>query len=265
MNLADYHIHSEFSPDSQEPIEAICRRALELNMAEIAITDHCEFPMMEKTPWPDFDKRNEEIARCRELFPDLRIICGIELGQPYYDYPLLDKLMSEQEFDFIIGSTHHRAARIDYKTIEINEDNFAELFYEYIENEKLLTDTVDFDVIGHIDYFFKYCPADIVRRHPPESFRDEFCELFEMIVKKGCGIEINCSGLRMPSVENTLPSVELLRLYKKCGGKTVTVGSDGHSLRSAFSGIAQGYENLRAAGFESVARFNKRQVEYVQI
>lgn len=277
MTYADYHLHTEFSPDSQEKIENICKKALEEGIEEIVLTDHCEFPLMKKTPWPNFRKRKEVIAECRWKYgPDSTLVKrqgvrgvvikeGTELGQPYYDLPLMEQLMAEESFDYVIGSVHHAEARLDYKTIDLNEENFNEYFGKYLQNTRILIETGDFDCVGHIDYFFKYCPPELVRKHPPESFEKEYKEIFDLIVSRGKGIEINCSGLRMPSVQNTLPSVELLRWYRECGGKTVTVGSDGHSCRSAFSGIPQGYENLRAAGFTQVARFTDREVYYVDI
>ena len=263
---ADYHLHTEFSPDSQEKIEIICEKAISEGIEEIVLTDHCEFPLMERTPWPDFALRKEVIDECRDRFgSQLSIRSGVELGQPYYDLPLMEKLMAEESFDFVIGSVHHAEARIDYKTIDINEGNFRDYFDRYLANTHTLIETADFDCIGHIDYFFKYCPADLVRSRPPESFEKEYKELFDLAVSCGKGIEINCSGLRMPSVQNTLPSVEILRWFRQCGGKTVTVGSDGHSRYSVFSGISQGYDNLRAAGFSQVARFRNREVYYVEI
>jgi len=277
MQYADYHLHTGFSPDSREKIENICEKALEEGISEIVLTDHCEFPLMEETPWPDFAKRREVIEQCREKYGpgSLRakqqgghgvvIKEGTELGQPYYDLPLMRELMAKESFDYVIGSVHHAAARQDYKNISINEDNFADYFEMYLQNTRTLVETGDFDCVGHIDYFFKHCPPELVQRHPPETFEKEYKEIFDLIVSGGKGIEINCSGLRMPSVQNTLPSVELLRWYRSCGGKTVTIGSDGHSCRSAFSGIAQGYENLRAAGFTRVARFNNREVYYIDI
>ena len=53
-------------------------------------------------------------------------------------------------------------------------------------------------------------------------------------------------------------SLELLRLYRELGGEIVTVGSDGHSCRSAFSGLETGYQVLRDAGFSYAASFEKR-------
>lgn len=266
MILADYHLHTEFSPDSTEPIENLCEKAVAEGISEVALTDHCEFPLMERTPWPDFGRRNAVIDCCREKYAGrLTIRKGVELGQPYYDLPLMKELIEREPFDFVIASVHHLQPGLDYKEIEITEENFRELFEDYLRNTRLLLDTAEYDVVGHIDYFYKYCSPELVKKYPPELFADKYAEIFTYLADKGKGIEINCSGLRMPSVQDTLPSVSLLNLFRECGGKTVTVGSDGHSCRSYFSGIEQGYANLKAAGFDCVARFKDREVSYVQI
>ena len=62
----------------------------------------------------------------------------------------------------------------------------------------------------------------------------------------------------MPAVRNLLPSLQLIQLFRELGGKTITVGSDGHSCRSAFSGIREGYRAIEEAGFTAAACFEQR-------
>ena len=121
-----------------------------------------------------------------------------------------------------------------------------------------MAEKCDYDMLGHVTYLFRFIPEEIVRAIPPESFMEEYEALFRTVLSRGKGIEVNCSGLRMPSIGKTLPSLELLRLYRELGGEIVTVGSDGHSCRSAFSGLETGYQVLRDAGFSYAASFEKR-------
>jgi histidinol-phosphatase (PHP family) len=39
----DSHLHTDLSPDSDVPIDSFARQAIELGIAEIAITDHVDF------------------------------------------------------------------------------------------------------------------------------------------------------------------------------------------------------------------------------
>ena len=267
MGYADYHMHTEFSPDSREKIENYCENALKRGIEEIVFTDHCEFPLMTRYPWPDFKARHEVILRCRDKYGPMGLTIkeGAEIGQAYYDYRLLERLLRDVKFDFLIGSMHHAAPKVDYNDITITESNFFKILergFKYTEN---MIRTIDFDVVGHIDYIFKYCPPEMMDKYPPEMFADRYAELFKLIIARGKGIEVNCSGLRMASVKKTLPSAELLKIYKDLGGKIVTVGSDAHSLRSAHSGIETGYANLKEAGFTQTARFTERKVSFVDI
>ena len=266
MKYADYHLHSEFSCDSQEQIEKICEKAISEGMEEICLTDHCEFPLQEKYPWPDFEKREIVLEECRERYGDrLTILSGVELGQAWNEVPRLHRLLAEHDFDFCIGSVHALDGVVDMGHMGINEENYSGYFEEYIRQMEVTVKTTDFDVMGHITYFFKPLDPDFIKRNPPESFRKDYMELLDLLVSYGKGIEINCSGLRMPGLQNTMPSCEIVNWFKVCGGKTVTVGSDGHSRYSACRNIAEGYAVLRAAGFDQVARFRNRERYFVDI
>ena len=48
---ADYHIHTEFSDDSREPMENQIERAIELGLEEICFTDHVDYGI--KKDWEE--------------------------------------------------------------------------------------------------------------------------------------------------------------------------------------------------------------------
>ena len=50
--FSDYHVHSRFSFDSEEKIDNIILKAIELKMNQIVITDHEDFnwPVEGETP-----------------------------------------------------------------------------------------------------------------------------------------------------------------------------------------------------------------------
>lgn len=41
--FADYHVHTEFSDDSDEPLEQVIKDAIRLKLDEICITDHVDY------------------------------------------------------------------------------------------------------------------------------------------------------------------------------------------------------------------------------
>src|SRR5437879_12483238 len=83
---SDLHVHTQFSWDATSgDMEATCRRAVQIGLPAIAFTEHADFV---DTVHPDlrpFDVPAylSEIERCRSLFPRLRILSGVELGEPH--------------------------------------------------------------------------------------------------------------------------------------------------------------------------------------
>ena len=263
--ICDYHLHSEFSFDSSEKIDAICEKAIREDIHEIALTDHAEFPLRESAPWPDFEKRERVLEDCRSRYGDrLTILSGVEAGQPWRDKTLEQNLL-ENRLDFVIASVHDLDGFADPHTFPYTQDSLPGFINAYLEQMTEMACTCDYDVIGHITYLFRFVPEQLLTQFPPESFSERYEALFRAVIDRGRGTEVNCSGLRMPAIRQTLPSLALLKLYRKLGGEIVTVGSDGHSCRSAYSGLEAGYEVLREAGFHYAASFAGREPSFYQI
>ena len=91
----DYHLHSEFSFDSSEKIENICKKAVEEGISEIAVTDHAELPLRENAPWPDFERRAEIIRVCSAVHHAILVVkrttlvCCLQklIGESLYERP----------------------------------------------------------------------------------------------------------------------------------------------------------------------------------
>ncbi len=43
MIIADYHVHSNFSGDSQAPMEQVIERAIQLGLKMLCFTDHMDY------------------------------------------------------------------------------------------------------------------------------------------------------------------------------------------------------------------------------
>lgn len=71
----------------------------------------------------------------------------------------------------------------------------------------------------------------IPKRYYGEIYYEEakVREIFKHLLDKDMVIEINTSSLRKGHSE-TMPGDELLALYKDCGGRYTTVGSDAHEV-----------------------------------
>lgn len=74
----DYHMHSLYSGDSKNQLEAIAERALEIGLEEIAITDHGPAHNGYGIRRKDFMNLVEAVDDLRKKYPQLRILLGIE-------------------------------------------------------------------------------------------------------------------------------------------------------------------------------------------
>ena len=128
----DNHVHSEWSWDAQNgSIERSCEQAREIGLPSIAFTeqvDHTiwtasiaglatvpyEHPVAiladaegQVTP-PAFDATGYllSIERCRVRFPELRILSGLELGEPHWHRDAVQQVLSLGGFDRVLGSLH---------------------------------------------------------------------------------------------------------------------------------------------------------------
>ena len=79
-------------------------------------------------------------------------------------------------------------------------------------------------------------------------------EIFRALIANDCGIELNTSG-----GQYLLPDRKWLILYRKCGGRIITLGSDAHRTEHVGRGIKEQQELLRMCGFQQFATFKDRQ------
>ena len=107
-------------------MQRTCARAVDIGLACIAFTEHADF-----TPWtlgasrlppgaraevtpegvvvpPVFDVNGylECLQRCRDLYPGLRILSGVELSEPHWHARRTAQVLELGGFDRVLGSVH---------------------------------------------------------------------------------------------------------------------------------------------------------------
>lgn len=108
-------------------MEQTCAYAVAIGVPAVAFTEHVDhdgwpvppdlleghdhlLPYYEDgilTPGPlDLDGYFNSIQTCRERFPELRIISGVELGEPHRHSQQVDALVGTGGFDLVLGSLH---------------------------------------------------------------------------------------------------------------------------------------------------------------
>ena len=104
----DLHMHSTYS-DGQDPIERMVAASIALGYEYIAITDHSESAAASRTLTLDqLARQRDEIARLREMHPEIVILHGIEVDiLPDGRLDFADAIL--ESLDIVLASLHDPA------------------------------------------------------------------------------------------------------------------------------------------------------------
>lgn len=264
MYLVNYHVHSICSPDADYPMTEMVAAAEKAGVDELCFTDHCDVVDCHGKIIEDFD-----FEPLRQQFYSIkspvRLKFGIELGQAVRNIHLADKIISNPELDFIIGSNHNAPGDVDFYFKKYSDKKVClDMMEAYLLEELKLADTDYYDVLGHLTYPQRYMNARDGVDVDFSPFADLIKEIFLKVVQNGRGIELNTSGYRNNKGE-PMPPERFLRLYKQCGGEIITIGSDAHFPEHIASGLDKGLALLSKCGFEYITVFSKRKPEFIKI
>ena len=264
MYQADYHVHTNHSPDARDTMQDMTARAVALGMDEITFTDHIEInegglgfhrAILESI--------YEDIQACRQRFGEkITIRFGLEIGQGIYSPEEYGKVIKAFPYDFILCSIHRARGKEDYCERSYSQKTADETLFEYVREIEAYIDGLDFDVFGHIDYPTRYLQRDGVE-YDMEKYEPYFISAFRKLAESGRGIELNISGLRQGRL--TMPSFRLLQLYRQCGGEVLTIGSDSHRADQLGVCYREGIRLIREAGFPYLTTFENRRKRFVKI
>ncbi len=109
MIYSDYHMHTNYSSDSDATMESMIEKAISLGLKEIAITDHLDYqyPDPEFPFLLDYDAYTAKINDMKQKYDGKIIIRkGVEFGLQSHVKKETDDFYKNGIFDFVIGSTH---------------------------------------------------------------------------------------------------------------------------------------------------------------
>jgi histidinol-phosphatase (PHP family) len=252
----DSHVHTDQSPDSDVPIDVYAALAVERGIAELAITDHVDFdprdPAFDYTSYADRERVVREAAE-RWAPRGVAIRFGAELT---FNRRWADDVrahLRRHSYDFTIGSVHDWPGspyRHDRVAAFIAGRDIAEIVAPYYAEVVAAARSGLFDTIGHLDVVKRYLHPHLTAADL--GGRPEVVEpVLQALVDAGFALELNTSGLRQ-AVGETYPSSATVTRFRELGGSRVTVGSDAHRRDWLGWRLADAYDALRRAGFESV-------------
>jgi histidinol-phosphatase (PHP family) len=246
-------------------MERTCARAVELGLRGLAFTEHADFGEwavlasdLDDYPHLKAFVRNDRpagdpvggtlkpapldvegylaaIERCRQQFPSLQILSGVELGEPHRDGAAVDDLLSTGRFERVIGSLHSLPDGDGFSEMpnlfrrrpapSVIRDYLAELVC-------LIEDSDAFEILGHIDYAVRYWPES-AEPFDVRAFEDDFRRALRALARTGRTLEVNTRREFPP---------EIVRWWREEGGKGVAFGSDAHDPQ----GLARGFAAAQA-------------------
>jgi histidinol-phosphatase (PHP family) len=246
----DYHIHSQFSADSNINMREAIIKAIQRGYTEIAFTEHFDLIPEEIEIYgvPSYKNYSLAIDAVRKEFPNISILKGVELGEYHLCHNLVDQIMKNDPPDLTIGSVHVLPGVINI-SIPLKEQMNDEVIRLYYISNLGLVKYGNFDILGHLGVHKRYLEIE-----PDESFmNDTVEEIFYTIIEKEIALEVNLSGLTKP-LKSLIPTPAYLTLYRKMGGELLTLGSDSHNIDSFDRSFEYSVKLLTEFGFKHFHR-----------
>lgn len=261
MLPADNHVHSQWSYDTfgRTTMLAACQRAEEIGVPAVAFTEHLDFNKAGpgdaaegsgiKLGWWDAMRPLDvpgyvaSLAECRERYPSLRILSGVEAGEPHLFAGSTAAVLGSAQFDRVLGSLHAvtsegrmvNSARLfgSWPAADVMRSYFAELLQVVATNGL-------FEILAHLDYPRRHWPAE-AGPYLVTDFEEEYRAVLAALAASGRVLEINTFS--------PLASVELLRWWREQGGRAVSFGSDAHVAARVGDKFTEAVAVAEAAGF----------------
>lgn len=264
-NLVDMHTHSDHSFDGNHSCMYLCEKAVENHLKGIAITDHCEMDAK------DFDfhafclNQYMETLKTKKLFEgSLYVMQGLEIGQAIYSKALADKILSEYKYDFVLASLHNFENEQDFYFLDYSGADIDGLLGRYFDSIIELCRWGNFDSLAHLTYPLRYIYKQLKLYADLTPHREKVEEILTMLVQDNKALEINTSGLFM-EISDTLPSKDIVSLFKKLGGKYITIGSDAHFADKTGQGISAGMKTAYDCGFRYFTVYKDHEPMQIEI
>ena len=260
----DYHMHSRFSEDGDDTLEAMCRRAIELGIPEIGFSEHWDVGPYEKAP--RFFKPKTwyaELERLRSLFSGHLVIrAGIEIAEPHLYLKETAKVLQQAPFDYVIGSVHFVGRNFMFNRKYFRTHTADEVYGGYFAELDRMVRTADIDIVAHFDI-----PARTgipIFGYDPLCYEEKIRSVLKACIERSLALDVNVSGLRKPA-QNIMPDPIILKWYAERGGERLTIGSDAHRLPEVGLHQERGIGAIRAAGIDRVTQFNLRQAKFIPL
>jgi histidinol-phosphatase (PHP family) len=241
-----------------------CDRAVRIGLPAIAFTEHLDLEDSWKVetgdvgehaqryvdddgyvrlPPFDVDGYLAAIDRCRSEYPELRILTGLEFGQPHMWDARAASLLRSGVFDRVNGSLHLLSFADGDRsepTTHYHHRHADAVMWDYLaEIPRMVGGSDSFAVFTHIDYAVRSWPALTAGPFDPSRFEEGFRGAMRSIADAGRALEMNTRRL-WPWIP---------RWWAEEGGREVSFGSDAHEAGSVAANFPEAMAMVESFGF----------------
>jgi histidinol-phosphatase (PHP family) len=238
-----------------------CEQAVAIGLPSIAFTEHLEFTVggagdaivdiaTDHRWWGrirplDVTGYMASIEDCRQRFPELRILSGVEAGEPHLFAASAGAVVRGHAFERVLGSLHAvpyqgRLVAADALFGPMADDDAMR--YYFAQLVALIEGSDLFQVLAHLDFPRRYWPKGphLYREAP---FEEDYRAVLRALASSGRVLEIN--------TKSPLVSVDLVRWWRESGGTAVSFGSDAHLPGRVGDRFKLAVDVVEAAGFRA--------------
>ncbi len=271
--MFDMHLHTEYSSDSKETLDNICKSALEKGLKGIAFTDHVViYKYNEYDTYNNLLKcKSEALIKRKEYEGKLEIMFGLEISEAFSNPKFEEEILNIGDIDVVLCSLHDNMPIVNLgfnsytrknDFTKISNDKIKQILLIYYGILKDTAKKSDYDVLAHLTYPFRYINCRDKVGYNILEIKNDIEQILSTVIKRDKALELNTS---MSDDDFFMPNEEILTLYKKLGGKKVTLGSDAHTATNVGKGFNKGKELLKNCGFTEYYYYKKRKPIPVKI
>lgn len=259
LYLTDNHIHSNASFDGTDSVNKFCVRAVGEGYSTITITDHFECNDARDGSFEEnIEDSFEQTLAAKEYFRGkLEVLCGVELGQITHGKQKAEHLLNRHRFDFVLASLHNLRNMLDFYFLTYTKKDAHSLLKLYFEELIEIVGTCDFDSLAHLTYPLRYMNGRDRLQIKLTQHQHKIDEILKILALRGKALEVNTSGMYR-GLRESMPGVDIIKLFKQFGGQYVTVGSDAHKVQDLGKGVADGIKLIQNAGFSQITVYKNR-------
>ncbi|MDD4029117.1 MAG: histidinol-phosphatase HisJ family protein [Caldisericia bacterium] len=248
MKITDLHIHSNWSSDSNLPMQVAVDTAIGGHISCMAFTDHLDigYPTS-SSPFLNIPSYLYQISALQKD-ANITILKGIEVGITKSNRKETQSILEYFSFDYIIASCHgnDEVEFFSKKARELYGDNLLKVYFNHILF--IVLSLSSFHSLAHIDYILRYHPLSLEEFLDYESDIDK---ILQVLIQRNKALEINTKDMTSEKCKSMYSF--LLTRYRKLGGKWVVFGSDAHQAKDIGKSYQDAKGILNQAGFSSFA------------